>query len=128
MVQKRKNYREHEKTNFEEIVLEAVEKALKEFGESTSEIIYSMINRDYAIKKEEIPEKFELFVQAIRSLFGSGSKTVEALILENLFAKLGPNSVEFQTIAATMILVSPEFKQNFEPNKYGSQINLSPMN
>jgi hypothetical protein len=115
MVQKRKNPRNLTKNNFEDNISEAVDKALKEFGENTSEIIYSMINRDYLIKKEEIPEKFVLFVQAIRSIFGGGSKTVEALILENLFAKLGPDSVEFQTVAATMIHVSPEFNQKLEP-------------
>jgi hypothetical protein len=115
MVQKRKKYKNLEKNNFEDNIREAVDIALKEFGENTSEIIYSMLNRDYFIKKEEIPEKFVQFVQAIRSVFGGGSKTIEALILENLFAKLGPDSVEFQTITATMILVSPEFKQNLEP-------------
>ena len=115
MIQKRKNGRKQSKSNFEEIIFEAVDKALKEFGESASEVIYSHINRDYLIKKEEIPENFEQFIQAIRCLLGNGSKTVEALILENLFAKLGPDNVDFQTIAATMILVSPEFKQNLQP-------------
>jgi hypothetical protein len=114
MVQKRKSYREPEKNNFEDIISEAVDKALKEFGESTSELIYSYINRDFSIKKEEIPKKFEQFIKAIRCVLGGGSKTFEALILENLFAKLGPNNIEFQTIVATIILTSHEFEQNLE--------------
>jgi hypothetical protein len=86
---------------------------LKELGENVSEAIFFQVARNHSIRKEDIPEKFDQFILALRKEFGSGSKTIEALILEKLFGKTG-QSDEFQSAAATMILLSSEFKQNTE--------------
>ena len=99
--------------NVEAIILQAVDGALKELGETVSEVVYLELARNWGIKKEEIPQKFSQFIAALRSEFGNGSKTVEALILEKLFSKTG-SSDEFQKAAATMILLSSQVKADME--------------
>lgn len=99
--------------NFEAVMLQAVDEALMELGESVREVVYFEVARNFSIKKEEIPQKFYQFILALRSEFGNGSKTIEALILEKLFGKIG-SSNEFQKAAATMILLSSERKHNTE--------------
>lgn len=99
--------------SFDKTIIQAVDEALKELGESVSEAVFFQVERKYSIRKEDIPEKFGEFILAIRKEFGSGSKTIEALILEKLFSKTGQKD-EFQSAAATMILLSSEFKQSME--------------
>lgn len=105
--------RRNRSRNIEAAILQAVDEALKELGGSVREIIYYELERNHGIKKEDIPQKFDQFILAIRSEFGNGSKTIEALILEKLFGKTGSNN-EFQKAAATMILLSSQSKQNTE--------------
>lgn len=108
------------KHDFNSNLLKAVDEALKELGESTAETLYFQLQRNYSIKKEDIPENFDLFILALRSEFGVGSKTIEALILEKLYGTPGSSSSEFQTAVATMILLSHEFKQNMEHDHAGT--------
>ncbi len=102
--------------NFDAVIFQAVDEALKELGESVREIVYFEVARNCSIKKEEIPQKFNEFILALRTQFGNGSKTIEALILEKLFGKIG-SSNEFQQAAAAMILLSSEHKHQTEGKK-----------
>jgi hypothetical protein len=102
------------KQDFDSLLLRAIDETLAEFGEITRETVYFQVGRKYCLKKEDIPKNFDKFILALRSEFGAGSKTIEALILEKLFGKMGSNNSEFQTAAATMILLSQEFKQTVE--------------
>jgi hypothetical protein len=104
----------HAKQDFDSLLIWAVNEALAELGESTRETIYFQIERNYSLKKDDIPRNFDRLILALRHEFGVGSKTIEALILEKLFGKMGSSNNEFQTAAATMILLSQEFKQNME--------------
>lgn len=116
MTQIREKRLKNQAEKFEDVILQAVDEALGELGESVREIVYFEVARNYAIKKEEIPEKFYEFILALRSEFGNGSKTLEALILEKLFGKIG-SSNEFQKTAATMILLSSTRKRDVEGKK-----------
>ena len=99
--------------SYEEVMLQAVDEALKELGENAREVIYLEVARNHGIQREEIPAKFNQFILALRSEFGNSSKTIEALILEKLFGKTGSGD-KFQKAVATMVLLTSERKHDRE--------------
>ncbi len=105
--------------SFDSALLEAIDEALMELGECGREALYLHVASTYSISKEQIPKEFAKFLLAVRNEFGVGSRAVEALILENLYWKLGPNSEEFQMVAMTMVSLSLEFQQTLERETCG---------
>lgn len=70
-------------------MLEVVDEDIKRFfGEVVTQVIYGHLERKYNLKREEIPEKPEVFSNGLREIFGSGAITIEEIILKNLFSKL----------------------------------------
>ncbi|MDI6846971.1 MAG: hypothetical protein QMD23_02425, partial [Candidatus Bathyarchaeia archaeon] len=58
---------------------------LQVFGESVKHVIYFYLERNFQLKKTEIPEKPETFCKAITSLFGEdGAKSIEKSILQKM--------------------------------------------
>jgi hypothetical protein len=74
---------------FESAVLEAVDYGLAVLGETARQGIYSYIGMKYQVKREEIPEKLDVFHKASSGLFGAGAGVVEKLIARRLYSKLG---------------------------------------
>ncbi len=75
---------------YEEMLNKAVEKALNRvFGSTATDIIYTHLENNYAIKKDEIAEKLEVFSQAMQEYLNSGAAVVEKEILESFYSGLG---------------------------------------
>ena len=75
--------------DFDRLLLEAVDEGLATLGESSRQAIYFHLERNFHIKKEEIPSKIEVFVAAIEKIFGLGANFIEILIMKKLYEKLG---------------------------------------
>jgi hypothetical protein len=84
------------KHKFEKLLLVAVDECLSSLGESSRQTIYSYLDRNFRIKKQEIPEKIEAFAGAIESIFGQGASLLEIIIMQKLHAKVG-QQVKWQT-------------------------------
>ncbi len=76
---------------FREILLEAVDYGLAVLGEGVRQAIYGHIERNYAIRREEIPEHLETFHEALKEIFGRVSKVVEKFIAKHLYERLDLN-------------------------------------
>jgi len=75
--------------NIRKLMIEAVDETLKKFfGEAVTSVIYGYLERKRNLRKEEIPEKPEIFSKGLREIFGSGAITIEENILKTLFSKL----------------------------------------
>jgi hypothetical protein len=74
---------------FNRLLLEAVDEGLSTLGESSKQAIYFHLEKRFAIKKQEIPEKIKLFAYAIEKIFGLGANFLEILIMRRLYEKLG---------------------------------------
>jgi len=75
---------------YEEMFNKAVDKALNRvFGSTATSIIYTHLENNYAIKKNEIAEKLEVFSQAMQEYLNSGAAVVEKEILESFYSGLG---------------------------------------
>lgn len=74
---------------FREILLEAADYGLAVFGEGVREAIYGHIERNYAIRREEIPEQLETFHEALKEILDMVSEVVEKFIAKHFYDRLG---------------------------------------
>ncbi len=73
--------------DFHKKLITIIDKVLKEsFGES-SLLIYSWL-KIHSVYPEEIPEKLDAFVDALK-IFSAGGSVLEAIILKGLYSSYG---------------------------------------
>ena len=77
-----------------EALIQAVDHGLLVFGEIVRTAIYERIERSYQIRREEIPEKVEIFHDALQDLLGTSAKVMERLIAKDFCSRLGLNFAE----------------------------------
>jgi hypothetical protein len=77
--------------NFEELLLEAIDEGLSLLGESGKQVIYSYLEKNFKIKRQDIPCKIDEFTDAIERIFGTGAKILEIQMMKCLFQKVGYN-------------------------------------
>ena len=77
------------RTDFEKLMLEAIDEGLSSLGESSRQAIYFHLEKTFDIKKEEIPDRVSAFSQAIENIFGAGAACLEILIMQRLYEKVG---------------------------------------
>lgn len=72
--------------NIDEKITECIDTAIQEaLGESARYAIYFYLEKDFQLKKSEIPEKPESFCRALSSVFGEeGAKIIEEWILQKM--------------------------------------------
>lgn len=76
------------KDRFDRILVQAIDEGLLVFGESTRYVIYYHIASKHNIERERIPERLEAFHEALKDIFGEGSKVVEKQIAKSMYAML----------------------------------------
>jgi hypothetical protein len=76
------------KINFDTAVIEAIDEVFTSLGENVKRVVYIFLENNYGIKKEQIPNKIELFSIAIESIFGDAARLVELKIMEKLQRKV----------------------------------------
>jgi len=74
---------------FKKILLEAVDEGLSSLGDSTKQTIYVHLEKNFKIKKQDIPNKIDEFTNAIEKIFGNGAKILEIQIMKHLYEKVG---------------------------------------
>jgi hypothetical protein len=68
----------------------AIDDALRQiFTEAGMKIIYNYLDKQCSLKREDVPEKLDAFVQGLENFFTSGAVVVELVILKNLCLSLG---------------------------------------
>lgn len=76
--------------DFEKLLLEAVNESLSSLGESPKQAIYFHLEKNFHVRKHEIPYKIETFASAIEKIFGSGANLIEIMIMKRLYEKVEP--------------------------------------
>lgn len=77
-----------EKTDFNSLLLEAIDDVLSSLGETPKKAIYYRLETAFNIKTKEIPDKIDVFSRALESLFGVGAEHLEILFMKSLYAKV----------------------------------------
>ncbi|MBS7636586.1 hypothetical protein KEJ37_04540 [Candidatus Bathyarchaeota archaeon] len=90
---------------FEAALLEAIDEALISIlGESGKGVVYYYLQNSCTLRKENIPENTEVFIEFLNKLFGTGAKLIENTILQNLSRKLGINPEQAKNDKLTDLL------------------------
>ena len=76
------------KTLFKRALLEAIDDGLLTLGESGREAIYFHLQKLCSLKREDVSEKPEAFVEGLRKIFGVGAEVIERAIVKTLYCKL----------------------------------------
>ena len=74
--------------DFERILLEAVDEGLSSLGESSKVAVYFHLQKNFNVRKEEIPCRVEAFAEAMEKIFGQGATFLEILIMKRLHEKI----------------------------------------
>lgn len=74
---------------FKKALLAAIDEGLLTLGESGKEAIYFHLQNLCSLKREDIPEKPEIFMEGLQKIFGLGAKVIEKAIVKSLYVKLG---------------------------------------
>jgi len=75
---------------FKKLLLQTIDENLKQiFHETATHIIYQFLENNYSLKREEIPEKLETFMEGLHEFFRSGAHMIEQSILKELHTNLG---------------------------------------
>ena len=70
---------------FDALLLEAIDQALAQLGESAKESIYFHLERQFRLSKQRIPHRLEEFEDGLEKIFGIGAKYIEILIMKQLY-------------------------------------------
>jgi len=78
------------KEEFKKLLMQTIDENLKQiFRETATHIIYQFLENNYSLKREEIPEKLEIFMEGLQEFFRSGAQMIEQSILKELHSNLG---------------------------------------
>ena len=78
------------KDKLNKLLLNAVDDELKQiFGEAATSIIYNHLEINYSLKREEIPEKLEVFIRGLEEFLSSGAHVVEKMVLKKVYLSFG---------------------------------------
>lgn len=100
------------KSLFRKALLEAVDDGLLTLGESGRKAIYFHLQSLYSVKREDIPEHPEAFVESLRKIFGLGAEVIEKAVIKSLYHKLGLKYEEKENVSFLAYLKGAE--QNAE--------------
>jgi hypothetical protein len=73
---------------FKAAIIETVDESFSSFCSLKKENVYLRLEKDFKIKKQEIPCKIESFADAIEQIFGVGAKLIEIRIVESLHKRI----------------------------------------
>jgi len=75
---------------FKKLLLQTIDDSFKEiFGETATHIIYFYLESNCSLRREDIPDRLEDFMEGLHKFFSKASVTVEHAVLTKLYSSLG---------------------------------------
>jgi len=76
-------------SGFDKILLESIDEGLLSLSKSVRHLIFYYLEKDFSLKKEDLPRKLEVFSSGLERILGAGGAVVERFVAEKLYSKLG---------------------------------------
>ena len=77
------------------VLLECLDESLKDLlGETVTRSTYDFLQRNFGLAREEVPRKPNRFVPALWYVFGKSGRTIEKVILQKIYSRLGIACIE----------------------------------
>jgi hypothetical protein len=80
---------EDRKFMIERILAESVDEGLKILGDSGKQAILFYLEKNFSVKKSDIPKNPAAFAEGLKNIFGEGAYVIQKVILQNFYSKLG---------------------------------------
>jgi hypothetical protein len=78
------------KKKLDRLLIKSIDGALKEiFGEMGAKAIYRYLKDRYSLRREDIPERLEIFEKGLEEILSSGAWVTERMALKNLYSDFG---------------------------------------
>ena len=101
---------------FNKLLLRAIDEALNSLGKSARQSIYFHIKNKFSVNRNEIPRNLQEFQEGLETIFGTGARLIEILIMKNLHSKIGCPLVMKKSEHLEFIKYVNESKQNYLGN------------
>ncbi len=92
-------------------LLDCIDKAFDTLGESVKQVVFWNFERMFKLKRAEIPDQPERFVEAIRSMFGPGASIIERNILREISNSLQLTNFETRELAIVITKARNHIRQ-----------------
>ena len=73
--------------------LSMLDRALDTFSTSVRVVVYYELEKSFGVKREDVPQKPDLFVDTVERLFGVGAVIVKRALMKELIASTGINDI-----------------------------------
>ena len=80
-----------EKDDYRDILALAVIQGLSALGESVAQVVLYNLDKRYSLNRRDIVKKPDRFVEALQAMFGSGTTTIERLVIQSICTSTGLN-------------------------------------
>jgi len=96
---------------YESLLIKAVDEGFSALGKPSSEIIYDLLESDYGITREDIPEQFVEFSRIFRRIIiGSGAEAILELIIRRFYSKLEAEPPAWNNIDEAIALLQEDLR------------------
>jgi hypothetical protein len=75
--------------SFHKLLLRAVDSALSSLGDSARQSVYFHLEKRFNVARNEIPSRVEDFDRGLETMFGTGTRFLEVLIMRKLYEEIG---------------------------------------
>lgn len=73
-----------------EKIVKIIDRVLRQiFGNEATRLIYRYLESHYAVKRDEIAEKIDLFARGLEEFLKTGAYVIERKILEDIYSSYG---------------------------------------
>jgi len=80
---------------FDELVSECVDEALTDLlGGKAKQTVFTRLEKQYSIAKEQIPRRLDDFSPALERMFGKSGQTIGKIFARTLYSRLGLEYVD----------------------------------
>jgi regulatory protein YycI of two-component signal transduction system YycFG len=74
--------------SFPQLLIEAMDQTFSKLGVPTKHALYSFLETNYKLSKEDIPNRIEDFVNALEQIFGTSALLIEIDLMKSMQQKV----------------------------------------
>ena len=83
----------------DELIIRIVNKGINTLGENSAQLLWSLLEKEYGLSKNKIPENLPTFLEALRKTFGLGYSFLDSILQTLLQQATGENLKEYKSFA-----------------------------
>ena len=103
--------------------IDAIDEGLSVLGQAPKSIIYRMLESDYGILRNDLPWRFEEFVNILKIVFGPGANSILQYIIDRFYVRLQLDPPDWTSLDEAVATVQRILKpQEDVPRDSGSTL------